>query len=338
MATNLYEELDLPKDATADQIRKAYKKKALKTHPDRLSPNATPEEKAASEEHFRKVNNAYEVLTDPQKRKEYDRYGVWPPPDLDDDEPLPRRPSGNRRGSFSRHPPTPRSPFGDHFFSHPFPSATFTDPFTLFDSIFGDFPFQSHSRPSPYRPHRSRSDDPFQMPHRMHQEMMGSMFAQFERDMFSTFPDHHNVGFVPPVPRLPAPSSSNQRWVEESFVTSTVNGVTQTVHKRRDWDGNEHVTRTFPDGREVFTINGEPQSPHRGYLEPPVIPRPPPAGPPPPYQGRNTNYNPFRKPEQSHHHSTPAYQPQIEPRRRGSQHHNAYPMNTNTDYHRRGGW
>ncbi|EDR14063.1 uncharacterized protein LACBIDRAFT_321834 [Laccaria bicolor S238N-H82] len=311
MATNLYEELDLPKDATADQIRKAYKKKALKTHPDRLSPNATPEEKAASEEHFRKVNNAYEVLTDPQKRKEYDRYGVWPPPDLDDDEPLPRRPSGNRRGSFSRHPPTPRSPFGDHFFSHPFPSATFTDPFTLFDSIFGDFPFQSHSRPSPYRPHRSRSDDPFQMPHRMHQEMMGSMFAQFEREMFSTFPDHHNVGFVPPVPRLPAPSSSNQRWVEESFVTSTVNGVTQTVHKRRDWDGNEHVTRTFPDGREVFTINGEQQSSHRGYLEPPVIPRPPPAGPPPPYQGRNTNYNPF---------------------------HNAYPMNTNTDYHRRGGW
>lgn len=164
------------------------------------------------------------------------------------------------------------------------------------------------------------------------------MFAQFERDMFSTFPDHHNVGFVPPVPRLPAPSSSNQRWVEESFVTSTVNGVTQTVHKRRDWDGNEHVTRTFPDGREVFTINGEQQSSHRGYLEPPVIPRPPPAGPPPPYQGRNTNYNPFRKPEQSHHHSTPAYQPQIEPRRRGSQHHNAYPMNTNTDYHRRGGW
>ena len=66
--------------------------------------------------------------------------------------------------------------------------------------------------------------------------MMGSMLAHFDRDMFNTIPDHHNVGFVPPMPRLPVPSSGNHRWVEESFVTSTVNGVTQTVHKRRDWD------------------------------------------------------------------------------------------------------
>jgi len=72
MASNLYETLEVPKDAEPEQsacsplslspsliphlpVRKAYKKKALKTHPDRLPREATQEEKAASEEMFRMV-------------------------------------------------------------------------------------------------------------------------------------------------------------------------------------------------------------------------------------------------------------------------------------------
>jgi DnaJ family protein B protein 6 len=55
-------------------------------------------------------------------------------------------------------------------------------------------------------------------------------------------------------------------WTSESFMTTTVNGVTQTIHKRRDWDGTEHVTRTYPDGREVHTVNGVEQPTSRGYI------------------------------------------------------------------------
>ncbi|KAH9935058.1 hypothetical protein B0H21DRAFT_759332 [Amylocystis lapponica] len=68
MATDLYEVLGLDRNASPEDIRKAYKRKALQTHPDRLPPNITPAEKAYSEEAFRKVNNAYEVLNDVQNR------------------------------------------------------------------------------------------------------------------------------------------------------------------------------------------------------------------------------------------------------------------------------
>jgi DnaJ-domain-containing protein 1 len=69
MASDLYDALHIPPEASQEEIRKAYKKRALQTHPDRLPPNATAAEKAASEDKFRKVNNAYEILKDPQKRR-----------------------------------------------------------------------------------------------------------------------------------------------------------------------------------------------------------------------------------------------------------------------------
>ncbi|KAJ3517758.1 hypothetical protein NLJ89_g315 [Agrocybe chaxingu] len=68
MSTGLYEELGISKDASPEEVRKAYKKKALLTHPDRLPPGATAAEKSEAEENFRRVNNAYEVLHDPKKR------------------------------------------------------------------------------------------------------------------------------------------------------------------------------------------------------------------------------------------------------------------------------
>ncbi|QRW16935.1 DnaJ domain protein [Rhizoctonia solani] len=77
MASHLYETLNLGMNATPDEIRKAYKKLALKTHPDR----APPERKLEAEEEFRKVNAAYEVLIDEEKRRIYDRNGVYPPPE-----------------------------------------------------------------------------------------------------------------------------------------------------------------------------------------------------------------------------------------------------------------
>ncbi len=64
-----YEVLDVAKTATAEEIKKAYRKKAIQYHPDK-----NPGDKAA-EEKFKEAAEAYEVLSDPQKRQRYDQFG-----------------------------------------------------------------------------------------------------------------------------------------------------------------------------------------------------------------------------------------------------------------------
>jgi molecular chaperone DnaJ len=66
---DFYSTLEVPRDASEDQIKQAYRKLAMRYHPDRNggSPDA--------EEQFKKVTEAYDVLRDPQKRAAYDRYG-----------------------------------------------------------------------------------------------------------------------------------------------------------------------------------------------------------------------------------------------------------------------
>ena len=66
---DFYEILGVTKTATADEIKKAYRKKAIQYHPDK-----NPGDKA-SEEKFKEAAEAYEVLSDDQKRKRYDQYG-----------------------------------------------------------------------------------------------------------------------------------------------------------------------------------------------------------------------------------------------------------------------
>ena len=64
-----YKILGIGKDASAEDIRKAYRKLARKHHPD-LNPN----DKEAHKK-FQQINEANEVLSDPEKRKKYDQYG-----------------------------------------------------------------------------------------------------------------------------------------------------------------------------------------------------------------------------------------------------------------------
>jgi molecular chaperone DnaJ len=69
MAVDYYETLGVSREATADEIKKAYRKLAMKHHPDVATDDPNAEEK------FKSIAEAYEVLKDPQKRSVYDRGG-----------------------------------------------------------------------------------------------------------------------------------------------------------------------------------------------------------------------------------------------------------------------
>lgn len=68
-----YQTLEIQKNSSEDDIKKSYRKKAMQYHPDR-NPNDP-----SAEQKFKEINEAYETLSDPQKRKMYDTYGTADP-------------------------------------------------------------------------------------------------------------------------------------------------------------------------------------------------------------------------------------------------------------------
>lgn len=67
---NYYQILGISKNADDNEIRRAYKREALKYHPDK-----NPENKEEAEKNFKKVNEAYSILSDKNKKKQYDTFG-----------------------------------------------------------------------------------------------------------------------------------------------------------------------------------------------------------------------------------------------------------------------
>jgi DnaJ-class molecular chaperone len=119
---DFYEVLGVSKSASADEIKKAYRKLALEWHPDR---NKSPE----ANEKFKEINEAYAVLSDARKKETYDQYGhaAFQP--------------GSGAGAGGS-PFGGRGPFQQYYYSSeggsPFgSSADFIDPFEIFEQFFG---------------------------------------------------------------------------------------------------------------------------------------------------------------------------------------------------------
>jgi len=122
--TDYYDILGISKNATADEIKKAYRKQALEWHPDRHK-----DDKEAAEKKFKEINEAYQVLSDPQKRAAFDQYGsaAFTPGGSPGGNPFAGG-FGGAGGPFTTYTSGGENPFGN---------MGFGDPFDIFESFFG---------------------------------------------------------------------------------------------------------------------------------------------------------------------------------------------------------
>ena len=110
MKKDFYQILGVARDASAEEIKRAYRKLAIRFHPDKNPGNASAEEK------FKEVSRAYQVLSDPEKRRQYDTYG---------------------EAAFTGAPPEGAAPNGSGAFTGFGGEGFYRDPYDLFSQVFG---------------------------------------------------------------------------------------------------------------------------------------------------------------------------------------------------------
>lgn len=134
--TDYYDILGVSKSATADEIKKAYRKQALEWHPDRHK-----DDKEAAEKRFKEINEAYQILSNPQKKAAYDQYGhaAFTPGGAPGGNPF----TGGFAGQGGPFTYTYTTGGGEN----PFGNMDFGDPFDIFEAFFGGGnPFGRSSR------------------------------------------------------------------------------------------------------------------------------------------------------------------------------------------------
>jgi len=135
--SDYYDILGVSKNASADEIKKAYRKQALAWHPDRHKDN-----KEEAEKRFKEINEAYQVLSDSQKKSAYDQFGH-----------AAFTPGGGfaNQGGFSGQPFSQGGKYGPFTYTYtssgsggdsPFAGFDFGDPFDIFEQFFGGSPFR----------------------------------------------------------------------------------------------------------------------------------------------------------------------------------------------------
>lgn len=140
--SDYYDILGVSKTASGDEIKKAYRKQALEWHPDRHK-----DDKEQAEKKFKEVNEAYQVLSDPQKKSAYDQFGhdAFTPGG---------GPAGFGGSPFGQQGQA--GPFTYRYYSSggesggsPFSGFDFGDPFDIFEQFFGGSPFGSRRKQIP---------------------------------------------------------------------------------------------------------------------------------------------------------------------------------------------
>lgn len=126
--SDYYDILGVGRNASAEEIKKAYRRLALEWHPDRHK-----DDKEVAEKKFKEINEAYQVLSDPEKRAAYDQFGHSA-----------FSPGG---AGFSGSPFSQSGRWGPFTYTYttsggsPFEGFDFGDPFDIFEQFFGGSPF-----------------------------------------------------------------------------------------------------------------------------------------------------------------------------------------------------
>ncbi|KAG1687796.1 DnaJ subfamily B member 6 [Nymphon striatum] len=244
-----YRILELSRDATPADVKKAYRKLALKWHPDK-----NPDSKDDAEKKFKRISEAYEVLSDEKKRRIYDKYGK---------EGLI---NNTGRGHHHRHRPASAAGF-DEFFdmdrgfaNFTFPSFTFREPDEVFREFFGgNDPFSNFFNLHNHHHHH----------HHHHQTSLATrdekLFNPFFNMSAPAFPfggvetffgnPNLNTGF-------PSFSNSFQSYGPNNFSPNnfpqrpTGPGIKRTSTSTRFINGKKIVTkRVTESGKETVTIH-----------------------------------------------------------------------------------
>lgn len=135
MATqsDYYDILGVSKTASADEIKKAYRKQALAWHPDKHQGD-----KEEAEKKFKEINEAYQILSDSQKRAAYDQYGhdAFSPGGMPGAGGFPGG-GGARTGQYGPFTYTYTTYGGGQGADNPYAGFDFGDPFDIFEQFFG---------------------------------------------------------------------------------------------------------------------------------------------------------------------------------------------------------